>query len=157
MFLKVDELSGSDDDFSLNQDPSKVKFKNVERAKEFIKLIGKYDDVDPNKSYPSQDAKLKNLHQKTKLLKQQVKDDMTNLGINTNVPITIPFLMNPGNSSTGSATGYINFLTSALKTFNFLVRNRGNDDINSPFVIDTYTPPTANEFSTLARAGRTSI
>lgn len=157
VFLKVDELSGSDDDFSLNQDPSKVKFKNVERAKEFIKLIGKYDDVDPNKSYPSQDAKLKNLHQKTKLLKQQVKDDMTNLGINTNVPITIPFLMNPGNSSTGSATGYINFLTSALKTFNFLVRNRGNDDINSPFVIDTYTPPTANEFSTLARAGRTSI
>ncbi|UWD35081.1 ABC transporter substrate-binding protein [Mycoplasma cottewii] len=156
-FLKQDELTGDHDNFALNQDPSKVEFKNPERAKEFIKLIGKYDKVDPNKSYPRQDANLKILHAKTKLLKQQIKEDMEGLGINTNTPITIPFLMNPGNSSTGSATGYINYLTAALKTFNFLVRKRSNDDINSPFVIDTYTPATAIEFSSLARAGKSSI
>ncbi|EOA07265.1 Oligopeptide ABC transporter, substrate-binding protein [Mycoplasma yeatsii 13926] len=156
-FLKEDELSEKDDNFSLDQDPSKVKFKNDERAKKFIELIGKYDKVDPNKSYPDQDKNLNLLHQKVKLIKEQVKEDMNGLEINTNTPITVPFLMNPGNSSTGSATGYINFLTEALRTFNFLVRNRGNGDINSPFVIDVYTPSTSIEYSTLAKAGKSSI
>ncbi|AJM71586.1 oligopeptide ABC transporter substrate-binding protein OppA [Mycoplasma yeatsii] len=156
-FLKEDELSEKDGNFSLDQDPSKVEFKNDERAKKFVELIGKYDKVDPNKSYPDQDENLNLLHQKVKLIKEQVKEDMNGLGINTNTPITVPFLMNPGNSSTGSATGYINFLTEALRTFNFLVRNRGNGDINSPFVIDAYTPSTSIEYSTLAKAGKSSI
>ncbi|CBV67149.1 oligopeptide ABC transporter substrate-binding protein OppA [Mycoplasma leachii] len=140
-FLKEDQLqsqNGNDDGtFDLKRDPSKVEFKNPELAKEFGSLIGVYDkDFDPKKDYQNQDSKLSTLYKKINLLKRQVKEDLKNTsGITSNKPITIPFLLDP----TGADDFKIK-IQRLFGAFNYLVRNKGNGDIDSPFVFDIDKP-----------------
>ncbi|QVK02945.1 oligopeptide ABC transporter substrate-binding protein OppA [Mycoplasma mycoides] len=140
-FLKEDQLqsqNGKDDGtFDLKRDPSKVEFKNPELAKEFGSLIGIYDkDFDPKKDYQNQDSKLSTLYKKINLLKKQVREDLKNTsGITSNKPITIPFLLDP----TGADDFKIK-IQRLFGAFNYLVRNKGNGDIDSPFVFDIDKP-----------------
>ncbi|QVK08674.1 oligopeptide ABC transporter substrate-binding protein OppA [Mycoplasma mycoides] len=140
-FLKEDQLQpkngGQDGVFDLNRDPEKVQFKNESLAKEFGKLIGVYDkDFDPKKDYQNQDSNLSTLYKKIKLLKQQVKEDLKNTsGITSNKPITIPFLLDP----TGADDFKIK-IQRLFGAFNYLVRNKGNGDVDSPFVFDIDKP-----------------
>ncbi|WP_434341831.1 oligopeptide ABC transporter substrate-binding protein OppA [Mycoplasma putrefaciens] len=156
-FLEEDSTEDIKSTEKIYKEPDKVKFKNQDLAMQFINLIGKYDEIDESRPYPEQDQKLKFLNQKVKLIKQQVKEDMKKIGVNKQDPLTIPFLLNPGNSSTGGSSGYINYLIQAFKTFNFLVRKKGAEDTDSPFVIDPYTPGTAKEYGELAREGKSAI
>ncbi|UZK64139.1 ABC transporter substrate-binding protein [Mycoplasma mycoides subsp. capri] len=140
-FLKEDQLqsqNGKDNGtFDLKRDPNKVEFKNPGLAKEFGKLIGVYDkDFDPKKDYQNQDSNLSTLYKKIKLLKQQVKEDLEKIsGIKTDKPITIPFLLDP----TGADDFKIK-IQRLFGAFNYLVRNKGNGDIDSPFVFDIDKP-----------------
>ncbi|QVK09176.1 oligopeptide ABC transporter substrate-binding protein OppA [Mycoplasma mycoides] len=140
-FLKEDQLQpkngGQDGVFDLNRDPEKVQFKNESLAKEFGKLIGVYDEkFDPKKDYQNQDSNLSTLYKKIKLLKQQVKEDLEQTsGIKTDKPITIPFLLDP----TGADDFKIK-IQRLFGAFNYLVRNKGNGDIDSPFVFDIDKP-----------------
>ncbi|UKS54375.1 oligopeptide ABC transporter substrate-binding protein OppA [Mycoplasma feriruminatoris] len=141
-FLEEDQLQpqngGSDNGlFDLNRDPKSVKFKNESLAKEFANLIGVYDQgFDPNKDYQAQDSKLSTLYKKMSLLKQQVKEDLQKIsGVNTNNPITIPFLLNPAGSD-----DYKLKTRRMFEVFSFLTRKKGTNDIDSPFVFDIYQP-----------------
>ncbi|SYV96510.1 Uncharacterised protein, partial [Mycoplasma putrefaciens] len=157
-FLKDDDQKTSISKIDeLYQDSSKVSFKNEDLANQFINLIGKYDQVDESKSYPEQENRLSFLHKKVELIKKQVSEDMKKVGVDISKPLTIPFLINPGNSSTGGSSGYKNYLIQAFKTFNFLVRKKNGSDMNSPFVIDPYEPGTAKEYGELVREGKSAI
>ncbi|QVK07017.1 oligopeptide ABC transporter substrate-binding protein OppA [Mycoplasma mycoides] len=140
-FLKDDQLQqkngGQDGIFDLNRNPETVQFKNESLAKEFGKLIGVYDEkFDPKKDYQNQDSNLSTLYKKIKLLKQQVKEDLEKTsGIKTGKPITIPFLLDP----TGADDFKIK-IQRLFGAFNYLVRNKGNGDIDSPFVFDIDKP-----------------
>nr|VZK65554.1 Periplasmic murein peptide-binding protein [Mycoplasma feriruminatoris]VZR75697.1 Periplasmic murein peptide-binding protein [Mycoplasma feriruminatoris]VZR98293.1 Periplasmic murein peptide-binding protein [Mycoplasma feriruminatoris] len=141
-FLKDDQLqpvNGGNENglFDLKRDASKVEFKNKELADEFAKLIGVYDEgFNPNEDYQAQDGKLSILYKKMTLLKKQVKEDLKNIsGVNTNNPITIPFLLNPAGSD-----DYKLKTRRMFEVFSFLTRKKGTNDIDSPFVFDIYQP-----------------
>ncbi|WFQ96248.1 lipoprotein [Mycoplasma feriruminatoris] len=141
-FLQDDQLqpknNGTQDGlFDLKRDPKTVKFKDDKLAEQFANLIGVYDNgFDPNKDYQAQDSKLSTLYKKMNLLKQQVKKDLKDIsGIESNNPITIPFLLNPAGSD-----DYKLKTRRMFEVFSFLTRKKDNNDIDSPFVFDIYQP-----------------